>query len=143
MPALLTSDVELAELVDGDVHRGVPLLGVGDVEVDVAGRVAELVGQRLALVVEDVADDHFGALGDEHPGVRGAHPPRPAADQCDFSVHASHDAVRLPHARLRTRTCSNSAGPHTASIRHDVNRHGHSRRTHRYRQLRQARAARS
>ena len=83
---------QLAERLDGDVDRGVPLLGIGDVEVDVARGVAEFVGQRLALVVEDVADDHFAALGDQRPGVRGAHAPRPAADQCHFSVHASHEA---------------------------------------------------
>ena len=82
---------EPAERLDGDVDGGIPLLGVGDVEVDVARGVAELVGECLALVVEDVADDHFCALGDERLGVSGAHPPCPAADQCHFSIHASHD----------------------------------------------------
>ena len=66
-------------------------LGLGDVEVDVARGLTDLVGQRLALVVEDVADHHLGALGDQHPRVLGAHAPGAATDQCNFSVHASHD----------------------------------------------------
>jgi hypothetical protein len=59
--------------------------------VCVEGAVAEFVGERLALVIQDVADDHFAALGHQGPGMCGAHAPSPAADQYDFSVHASHD----------------------------------------------------
>ena len=82
--------VELAELADGGVDRGLPLLGLGDVEVDVARSVADVVGQRLALVVEDVADHDLGALLDEHPCVRGTHAAGAAADERNLSVHASH-----------------------------------------------------
>ncbi len=84
--------VELAEVVDRGGHRGFPLVGLGDVEVDIARGVADLVGQRLAFVVEDVADHHLGALADQRPGMSSSHPPSAAADQCNFSVHASHDA---------------------------------------------------
>ncbi|BBZ76086.1 hypothetical protein MANY_14230 [Mycolicibacterium anyangense] len=61
--------------------------------MDVAGRVAELLGQLLALLVEDVGDHHLGALGDEHPRVSGTHPLRATSDDCNFVVYASHDAT--------------------------------------------------
>ena len=125
MPALLTSTLSLPNSVDRGGDGGLPLVGLGDVEVDVARGLADLVGQRLALVVEDVADDHFGALGDQHPGVRGAHPPCPAADQCNFSVHASHDGSGYRMADFELEHCSNSldVGTHTAGsdIRHEEN----------------------
>ena len=57
--------VELAEFADRGRDRGVPLVGLGDVEVHVARGVTDFVGQRLALVVEDVADHHLGALLDQ------------------------------------------------------------------------------
>ena len=103
---VVDQNVELAELVDRGGDRGVPLVGLGDVEVDVARGVTDLVGQRLALVVEDVADDHLGALGDQHPRVLCAHAPCAATDQCNFSVHASHDGSGYRARVLRTRTCS-------------------------------------
>ena len=84
-------NVELAELVDRGGNRGVPLLGRRDVEVHIARGVTDLVGQRLALLVEDVADHHLGALGHQSPRVLCAHAPSAATDQCNFSVHASHD----------------------------------------------------
>ena len=86
--------VELSEFVDCGGHRGGPQVGQRDVEVDVAHGVAQLVGERLALVVENVADHYVCALGDKHPGMRFTHAAGTAADQCDFSIHASHDGSR-------------------------------------------------
>ena len=67
--------------------------------------------------------------------MRGAHALRAAADQCNFSVHTSHEGVRLPYGDATSRTCSNFAGGSTHTARH-----GDSRRAHRHRQLRQPRA---
>ena len=100
MPALFTSTLSLPNSLGGRGDRGLPLLGLGDVEVDVARGVADLVGQRLALVVEDVADHDLGALADEHPCMRGTHAPSAAADERNFSVHASHDATRYLSAEI-------------------------------------------
>ena len=72
VPALLTRTLSLPNSSTAVADRGVPLLGLCDVEVDVARGFADLVGQCLALVIEDVADDHLGALGDKCAGIRGA-----------------------------------------------------------------------
>src|SRR5262249_32616975 len=70
--------------------RGIPLVGLGHVEVHIARGVADFVGERLAFVVEDVADHHLGALLDEHPRVFGAHPAGTPTDECNFAVYPSH-----------------------------------------------------
>ncbi|GAA2791912.1 hypothetical protein GCM10010533_32530 [Mycolicibacterium pallens] len=57
----------------------------------VARGVAELVGEFLALVVEDVPDHDLGALGDQHPRVSGAHPLCATSDDGYFVVYASHE----------------------------------------------------
>ena len=81
--------VELAELAGGDRDRGFPLVGLGDVEVHVARGVTDLVGQRLALVIEDVADHHLGAFRDEQARIFGAHPACAATDERDLSLYPS------------------------------------------------------
>ena len=43
-----------------------------------------------ALVVEHVAEDHPGALGDEMAHVRLAHPPGAPGDQRDLAVESPH-----------------------------------------------------
>ncbi len=125
---VVDQNVELAELVDRGRDRGLPLVGLRDVEVDVACGFTDLVGQCLALLVEDVADHHLGALGNECPGMCGAHAPGAAADQCNFSVHASHDGSGylarvlqvepVPVCRgreTRWRSASRSSAPATAA----------------------------
>ena len=77
--------VDAAELANRNGHRGLPLLGFGDVEVQVANGVAEPVRNRLALVVEDVAEHHLGPLGHQRAHVRGAHSPRAATDKRNLS----------------------------------------------------------
>jgi len=74
MPALLTSAVSLPNASTAHVDSGVPLLGI----VTSSGRSERprrARRKRLAFVIEDVADDHFSALGDERPCV-GAPIPR-------------------------------------------------------------------
>ena len=83
--------VELAEFADGGRDRGVPLVGFGDVEVHVTRRVAELVGQRLALVVQDVADNHLGAFLDEQARIFGAQAAGPSTDERYLAVYPSHN----------------------------------------------------
>jgi hypothetical protein len=94
--------------------------------VDVPHRITQLGGQRLALLVEDVADHHLGALIYEHLGVRGAHALSPAADQYNFSVHASHGASRYPTARKLEPVSILTLTGHTAN-------HDHPRRARRHR----------
>ena len=77
--------VDAAVLAEGGSHRRVPVFGFRDVKVQIADVVANLCRHRLALVVEDVAEHHLGALGHQRPHVRGAHPPRTPADECDLS----------------------------------------------------------
>ena len=89
VPALFTSTLSLPNSLGRRGDRGVPLVGLGDVEVDIACGVADFVGQRFALVVEDVADHHLGAFLDEQASVLGAHPAGAATDECDFSLYPS------------------------------------------------------
>jgi hypothetical protein len=77
--------VDAAELANGGRHRGFPMLGFRDVQVHVANGVAELGRDRVALVVEDVAEHHPGPLDYQRPHVGGAHPPRAAADERDLA----------------------------------------------------------
>ena len=62
-------DGERAEALLGVGDRGLPLVLGGDVEVPVGGRVAEVGGDRLALVVEHVGEEHLRALGHEAAGL--------------------------------------------------------------------------
>ncbi len=74
------------------------MIGLGDIEVNENRCVSEGCGQRRALVVEYVTDDHLGALGNQQSGVLGAHSTRATADQRDFAVytsHAGHASIRL------------------------------------------------
>src|SRR5262249_16805790 len=82
--------VELSELTGRGRDRGVPLVGLCHVEVHIACGGTDLVGQRLALVVQDVADHHLGAFLHEHASVRSAHPAGTTTDECNFSVYPSH-----------------------------------------------------
>ena len=61
-------------------------MAVGYVEVDVHSGVAELGGELLTLVVEDVTEHDHGALRDHGPGVALAHAPGGAGDQGDLPL---------------------------------------------------------
>ena len=88
-PGVVHEDVEPAVALL-DVGDGVgPGLLVGDVEVPVPGGLAELVGELLALVVEDVAEQHLRALGHEPPRGRGALAPRGTGDDGDLARQPS------------------------------------------------------
>src|SRR6201999_1880705 len=86
---------------DGDRPEGLlgrgdalgPVILAGDVEVDVERGLAELVGQRLAGVVEDVGDDDVRAFGAEAAGVAGAHPAGATTDEDGSSVEATGHAA--------------------------------------------------
>jgi hypothetical protein len=66
-PGVVERDVDRAVGVLGRLEQRVDLRPVGHVDVLVDGRLlaAELLGERLAAIVVDVADDHLGALGHE------------------------------------------------------------------------------
>ena len=71
--------------VSGEPHRVRPLLGVGDVEMGVARLRAELIGQLLALVVEQVSEHHVAAARDDVARERRAEPARAAGDDGNLS----------------------------------------------------------
>src|SRR5699024_2725240 len=73
-----------AELGERVLHGSTPVVGFGDVEVRVAGPLAELAGERAALVVEHVGDQHLAAAVDDLPGERSAQAARPAGDEDDL-----------------------------------------------------------
>ena len=82
IPALLTSTVSGPNAASAARPRG-PAGSSVDVEVDVARGVAELGGERLARLVEDVADTTRAALAHERPRLRGALAARAAGDERD------------------------------------------------------------
>src|SRR5437879_3896602 len=51
----------------------------------IADSVTEFRRDGLALIVQDVAEYHPGALGHHCAHVRGAHPPSTATDECDLA----------------------------------------------------------
>ena len=57
--------VDRAEAVDGGAHERGPVVFVADVAVRGGGAIAELVGQCLRALVDDVGHDDRRALGDE------------------------------------------------------------------------------
>ena len=71
---VVDQNVDTAELVDRDGDHTLPVVGSGDVEMFVAGSVANLLGDHFALGIEDVAENYLGSLVHECPNVRGAHP---------------------------------------------------------------------
>jgi hypothetical protein len=66
---IVDQHVEPAELAHCHLYGGLPLIGLDDVEVDGPGRRAQLLGERMGVVVENVADDDVGSFGDQCPRV--------------------------------------------------------------------------
>ena len=64
---------------------------VGDGDVDLAERAADLVRQRRSLVLLEVGDDDLRAFGGQGPSGRRTDARRPTSDDCAnaFDVHAS------------------------------------------------------
>ena len=90
MAALFTRASRPPPKLDGGGDGVGPLGLVADVEVDVAGRVAELGGHGLALLVEHVAEHHLGPLGGEQPGLGLALAPGCARHDHDLAVETPH-----------------------------------------------------
>ena len=70
---------------------GVPIVGVRDVEAqeeDVVAGSAELLGVRLAGLLEDVAEDDGGAFLGEAPAVSGALSAGAARDERGLAFQA-------------------------------------------------------
>src|SRR5205807_3212395 len=94
--------VQLAVRAHGRRHRRAPVRLARHVQMyvgDFAARGADLGLDLLALVVENVAQHHRGALADEHPAFDSALSLRAAADQRYLAVQSSHRI--LPNARRR------------------------------------------
>ena len=80
---VVDQDIQLAVAVHCGLHCRFPLRLAGDVQVHVGGLAAQFANlglHLLAQVVENVAEDHAGALGGEHAGLAGALAPGAAAD---------------------------------------------------------------
>src|SRR6478736_3565638 len=87
---IVDQDAQAAKDADRLVDGGVPTRRLGDVQVHVTGAVAEFREQAGAVVIEDVPDDGFRALGQETPRDCRADTAGAAADQGDFAVQPSH-----------------------------------------------------
>ena len=75
--------VHLAEPLLGGVNRPLPVILAGNVQMQINRLAAQLADFRLhlhTLVIQHVADDHFGPFLSEHPRLGGALPPRPAGN---------------------------------------------------------------
>ena len=84
-------DVELTEPFDGLGDDRGPLSLVGDVVMAIRGSVGgQLARERVALVVEHVADHHLRALGCEEACLARPLPSCAAADECHLAVEPSH-----------------------------------------------------
>ena len=66
-----------------------PLVRVGHVKMHETSRVAELFGDTLTGIVENVTDHHARALGHQRFGMGRTHPPRPAGDQHHLLVNTA------------------------------------------------------
>ncbi len=97
----------MAVRVLGGGDGGLPVVLPAHVEMDVPR--ADLLGEGLALVVEDVGDDHPCALGGEQPGLLLALAARGAGDDDDPSVELAH--VRPPSQRWTRWTPHRTAIP--------------------------------
>ena len=78
---VVDQDVQLAEPAFRGMYRFLPVGVAGHVEMDVDGLAAGLRNpplHRLALVVQQVAEDHLGALGGEQFRLQCALPARSA-----------------------------------------------------------------
>ena len=86
-------------------HGVTPRVLVGDVQVSVHGAfagLAELLGKRLALLVEDVGDDDLRPLSRQFPAGRGLDPTRPAGHERNTAVERrTHDAPSGLLGRVR------------------------------------------
>jgi biotin carboxylase len=86
---VVAEDVQAAEPLLGQSHRGLPVLVAAHVEMGVDGfaaRGGDLVRDLPAELVEDVAADHGRAGRREHARVRSALPSCRARDQGHFSL---------------------------------------------------------
>ena len=103
--------VEPAEALDGGVDDGLPRCLVGHVVADERHVVAELGGQRLALLGEDVGGDHLGPLGGEqaHLGLALAREP-PVTIATLPSSRPTAEPPIWPVARARSWRCT-TGGP--------------------------------
>ncbi len=103
--------VELAEFGHRELYRGLPLRRIGHVEVDVARGLAQLGGQRGAVVIEHVGDHHLAAPRDDVPGERRAQAACAAGDdRCDIRqairivLHPNNFLSGVNLARFRCRS---------------------------------------
>src|SRR3954469_4112308 len=95
-PGVVDQAMQAAELLRGfDGAR--PIGFRGHIVPDEGRSRPELGSQRLALIVQDVADHHFGTLRNQQAGLRGTLAARPAAHEHHLVVKPCH--VRSPDYR--------------------------------------------
>src|SRR3954465_12279611 len=80
--------VDPAVLLDDGLYRPPPVGLLTHIQVDV--QRPDLLGERLALLVQHIAHDDLGALLPEQPGLLLALPARRAGDEDDTSVQLAH-----------------------------------------------------
>ena len=105
IPRVAHEHVQPAEVVDGGVDGGAPVVLARDVEVHVPRRVTEIGRDRGTGVVEHVTEQHPRSFGRELPCLGFPLPARGAGDERDLAV----ESVR--HGRhARTCTCGPQLG---------------------------------
>src|SRR5919108_5970649 len=80
------------------VDRGAPVRLAGDVQVHVGGLATGGPDGCLDLpprFVEDVSQDHLGALTAQQLCLSGTLSPRATANQCDFAIEPAHSTSPL------------------------------------------------
>ena len=75
------------------LHGARPIRFGGDVETHEGSRVAEILRDRLALGLEQVADHYACAFGDEQPRHLLARTARAARDERDLAVESPHQKI--------------------------------------------------
>ena len=88
-------DVERSEVLGGGLHGASPIGLRGDVEVDVARRIAQLSRHALPQIVADVGQHHLRAFFDEEPRGHLTRAPCRTRHDRHLSIQHSHLAFLL------------------------------------------------
>ncbi len=96
IPALLTNTSSEPNRDTASATAAIPVLLPAHVQVEVDGVVADVLGYRLAQVVEDVAEDDLRPFLDEQPHLGLPLAPCPAGNQRHLASQSVHRSFFSP-----------------------------------------------
>src|SRR5581483_4555158 len=101
-PGVVHQSVEPAQLGGRVIHCLCPLRRIADVQMHIAGGLAEFVGKPLAVVVEEIGDHHLAAPSHDVAAERGTEPARTAGDEDDLAgqlsgIHVTTSPFRVQY----------------------------------------------